>query len=106
MLRADQTIELYDPNGTARARVVPDPGTRIAALIGRAGRTLAIIGDHHQAYVWTDDATFAVLGTGGLTRFDATTGKLLAARCGWRFGKSSKPHPISAQVEPICAQLR
>lgn len=56
--------------------------------------------------LWIDDTTIAILGAGGLARFDAMTGKLLAARCGWRFGLSLKPHPVSAHVEPMCAQLR
>jgi len=56
--------------------------------------------------LWIDADTLAVLGSGGLARFEAKTGKLLAARCGWRFGLSSKPHPVSAHVEPVCAQLR
>ncbi len=56
--------------------------------------------------LWIDDATLAILGAGGLARFDAKTGKMLAARCGWRFGLSSKPHAVSAQVEPMCTQLR
>lgn len=49
VLRADQAIELYDPAGTQRARLVPDPGTRIQALVGRGGRVLAIVGDDQHA---------------------------------------------------------
>jgi hypothetical protein len=43
VLRTDQSLELVDATGTSRARVVPDPGTRIRALAQRAGRVLAII---------------------------------------------------------------
>ncbi|MBL0213795.1 MAG: hypothetical protein IPQ07_07925 [Myxococcales bacterium] len=43
VLRVDQSIELHDPAGTSRARLVPDPGTRIRSLVQRAGRVLAII---------------------------------------------------------------
>lgn len=77
------------------------------SLVARDGTTVwtqAIQGASEA--LWIDDATLAILGAGGLARFDAKTGNLLAARCGWRFGLSLKPHPVSAHVEPMCAQLR
>ncbi len=58
VLRADQTIELYDMAGMQRARLVPDPGTRISAIVGRAGRVLAIVGDHKAVHArWIDVGT-------------------------------------------------
>ena len=43
VLRTDQSVELVDAAGSSRARLVPDPGTRIRALVQRAGRVLAIL---------------------------------------------------------------
>ncbi len=43
VLRVDQSLELHDPAGTSRARLVADPGTRIRSLVQRAGHVLAII---------------------------------------------------------------
>ena len=82
--------------GASRISMVARDGTKVW--------TLPLQGASEA--LWIDADTLAVLGSGGLARFDAKTGKLLAARCGWRFGLSSKPHPVSAHVEPVCAQLR
>ena len=43
VLRADQSIELLDVVAVSRARIVAEPGTRIRAIVQRAGRVLAII---------------------------------------------------------------
>ena len=82
-------------------------GANRVSLVARDGKkvwTQPIQGASEA--LWLDDSSLAILGAGGLARFDVATGKVLAARCGWRFGPSAKPHPVSAQVEPMCAQLR
>lgn len=56
--------------------------------------------------LWLDDGSIVVVSAGGVARLDPATGNVLAARCGWRFGRSAKQHPASARVEPVCAQLR
>jgi hypothetical protein len=56
--------------------------------------------------LWLDDQTIVVVSAGGLARIDAATGKVTAARCGWRFGLSAKQHAPTSRVEPVCAQLR
>ncbi len=56
--------------------------------------------------LWLDESTVVVVSAGGLARVDAATGKVTAARCGWRFGLSAKQHPPTSRVEPVCAQLR
>lgn len=43
ILRADQAIALVDAAATERARLVPEPGTRVDGLVARAGRVLALI---------------------------------------------------------------
>jgi hypothetical protein len=43
VLRADQAIEVVAPDGTVRARLVAEPGTRIETVVVREGRALAII---------------------------------------------------------------
>lgn len=55
VLRADQAIELYESSGVLRARLVPEPGTRITAIIERAGRAAAIFGDDkHTRVRWIE----------------------------------------------------
>nr|MBA3458544.1 hypothetical protein [Deltaproteobacteria bacterium] len=56
--------------------------------------------------LWLDDQTIVLVSAGGLARIDAATGKVTAARCGWRFGLSAKQHAPTSRVEPVCAQLR
>lgn len=56
--------------------------------------------------LWLDDGSIVVVSAGGLARLDANTGAVIAARCGWRFGRSAKQHPPTSRVEPVCAQLR
>ena len=51
VLRADQAIELLDTSGVQLARLVPEPRTRIAAIVGRAGRVLAILVDGRKVRV-------------------------------------------------------
>ena len=43
VLRADRSIELVDPSGVSRSRLVPEPGTRARSILVRAGRALAIV---------------------------------------------------------------
>lgn len=48
ILRADQTLALIDAAGAIRARLTPEPGTRIASLVTRGDRVLALIRDDRQ----------------------------------------------------------
>lgn len=56
--------------------------------------------------LWLDDGSLAIVSGSGIARLEAATGKLLAARCGWRFGLGPKLHPVPPRIEPICSQLR
>jgi hypothetical protein len=56
--------------------------------------------------LWLDDGTIGIVSAAGIARLDASTGEVIAARCGWRFGLSSKQHPVSPRFEPVCTQLR
>jgi hypothetical protein len=56
--------------------------------------------------IWLDDKTIAIISAAGIARLDAATGDVQAARCGWRFGLSSKQHPVAPRLEPVCTQLR
>jgi hypothetical protein len=58
-----------------------------------------------QEALWLSDGALAISSAGGIARLDPATGTVMSARCGWRFGLSSKPHPPTAHVEPLCAQL-
>jgi len=93
----------------------PDPkGTRVLQV---SQRSVAMVGvDTVRKWaqplqgvteaIWLDDNTLAIISAAGIARVDASTGNVQAARCGWRFGLSSKQHPISPRVEPVCTQLR
>jgi hypothetical protein len=59
-----------------------------------------------QEALWLTDGGIAIISAGGVARLDPSTGAVTAARCGWRFGLATKPHPPSPRVEPLCAQLR
>lgn len=48
VLRADQTIELIDPRGAVRSRLVGDAGTHIDSILVRGRRALALIQDGRQ----------------------------------------------------------
>lgn len=50
ILRADQTVELIDAGGALVSRLLPEPGTRIAQLVARSGRVLALVGDDKQLH--------------------------------------------------------
>ncbi|MBA3503492.1 MAG: hypothetical protein H0T65_24230 [Deltaproteobacteria bacterium] len=93
----------------------PDPtGTRVLQV---SQRSVAMVGvDTTRKWalplqgvteaIWLDANTIAIISAAGIARVDANTGDVQAARCGWRFGLSSKQHPISPRVEPVCTQLR
>ena len=50
ILRSEQTLELADAGGALRARLTPEPGSRIATLVVRAGRILALIQEDKQLH--------------------------------------------------------
>jgi WD40 repeat protein len=58
-----------------------------------------------QDGVWLTDGGLALTHASGIARVDPATGTTTAARCGWDFGLSSKPHPAGPRSEPICMQL-
>lgn len=98
-----------DPKGTRLLQV----SQRSVALFGIEGagtpagtRTWAQPLQGVTEAIWLDANTIAIISAAGIARIDAATGAVQAARCGWRFGLSSKPHPVSPRVEPICTQLR
>lgn len=62
------------------------------------------IASAHEA-IWLTDGGLVLTHASGVARLDPANGKVTAARCGWGFGLSRKPHPIAPRIEPICAQL-
>ena len=96
------------------AAVWPDPtGTRVLQVSQRAVTLVGVDGRRVWAQplqgvteaVWLDDATVSLVSAGGVAHLDAATGHVRAARCGWQFGLSAKPHPVAPRVEPVCTQL-
>lgn len=92
-----------EPAGTRYVEVAPSS----VALYDLAGkqRWFQQLSTSQEA-LWLTDGSIAITSAGGIARLDAATGNVLAARCGWRFGLASKPHPAAPRVEPLCAQVR
>ena len=99
--------------GDDQPSIWPDPtGTRVAIGGSRRVRVVGLDGEEKwsapfvaAAVVWTEDAL--VMSTPhGIVVFDAATGAVRGARCGWRFGLTREPHAIPERSEPVCAQLR
>jgi hypothetical protein len=102
-LPADGPVSLWpDPHGERIAEV----GTQAVTLVAGDGKVLwaTQLAGASQA-LWLADGALAVISGAGIARLDPATGAVTAARCGWGFGASSKPHPAAARVEPVCTQL-
>ena len=102
-LPTDGPVGLWpDPTGT---RVV-EVGARAIALYTLDGKLVwnDQIASTTEAR-WLDNETIAVISAAGIARLDARTGAVMTARCGWRFGLSTKPHPPGPRIEPLCTQL-
>jgi hypothetical protein len=92
-----------DPKGTQ----VVEVGQRSVSLVGLDGkRKWAQALQGVTEALWLDDGSIAIVSAAGVARLDAATGNVLAARCGWRFGLTTKQHPVSPRFEPVCTQLR
>jgi hypothetical protein len=90
-----------EPNG---ARIL-EVNQRSVSLYTRDGAkkwTQPIVGATEA--LWLDDGAIAVVTRSGLARIDAATGSLTAARCGWRFGLSPRPHPRASREQPVCIE--
>ncbi|MDB4954257.1 MAG: hypothetical protein JWO36_1826 [Myxococcales bacterium] len=92
----------------------PDPtGTRVAEVGARNVMLYTLDGKRvwnleiptMTEALWADDDSLAVISAAGIARLDAKTGTVTAARCGWGFGLSPKPHPPNPRIEPLCTQL-
>jgi hypothetical protein len=92
-----------DPRGGQVIQV----GQRSIALVTLDGkRTWAQGLQGVTEALWLDDGSIGIVSAAGIARLAASTGEVIAARCGWRFGLSSKQHPVSPRFEPVCTQLR
>jgi len=92
-----------DPKGAQVIQV----GQRSVGLVGLDGTrkwTQALQGVTEA--LWLDDGSIGIISAAGIARLDPKTGDVIAARCGWKFGLSSKRHPVSPRFEPVCTQLR
>jgi hypothetical protein len=102
-LPADGPVSLWpDPRGTRVAEV----GTQAVTLVGLDGKVVWAkpLAGASQA-LWLADGALAVISGAGIARLDPQTGAVTAARCGWGFGASAKPHPPTSLAEPVCTQL-
>jgi hypothetical protein len=102
-LPTDGPVLLWpDPDG---ARVVATGASSVALyqVDGKQlwARELAAT----QEALWLTDGAIAITSAGGIARIDPSTGSVIAARCGWRFALSSKPHPPTPRIESLCSQL-
>jgi hypothetical protein len=115
-------LDIYDATG-ARVGVLPhdgpvglwpDPrGTRVVEVGQQAVALYTVdgklvwsqnIGGGNQA-LWLSDGAIAIVTAVGIARLDAATGAVQSAKCGWRFGLSPKPHPVTPRIEPVCVQI-
>jgi hypothetical protein len=65
-------------------------------------RPLALV----QEARWLGDGSLLLVGATGIARVDPATGNMLAADCGWSFGRTAQPHPPVVAVEPLCVQVQ
>lgn len=102
-LPADGPVSLWpDPTGT---RVV-EVGAHAIGLYRLDGTQVWLQNlARAQRALWLSDGSLAITSAGGLARLDPATGAVVSARCGWRFGLTSKPHPPTPRLEPLCSQL-
>ena len=103
-METDGPVTLWPDRKGARVVQVGQRSVGLASVDGKRAwlQSLQFVTEA----LWLEDGSIVVVSAGGLARLDPTTGNVLAARCGWRFGLSAKQHPPSARIEPVCAQLR
>ncbi len=102
-LPADGMVALWpDPGGS---RVVETGGANVTLIDIDGTKKWTIPVQSATEALWLDDGGLALVSAAGLARVDPATGAITAARCGWRFGLATKPHPPAPRVEPVCMQL-
>lgn len=111
ILRADQVLELAGPDGAVRGRLVPEPGTHIASLVGRGARVAALVLDgkrYHVRHIVLDrGARWGTSSAGFETKIAraalSPSGKLLAIA----HPRSLRPQLVDlatgvVQKSPVC----
>ena len=102
-LPSDGPVALWpDPKGT-RVVEVGQRAVSLYTLDGKRVWTQELAGTTEA--LWLADGSIAVVSAAGIARLDANSGAVIAARCGWKFELSAKPHPAAPQIEPVCTQL-
>jgi hypothetical protein len=104
-IRADQVIERLDAKGTPLGTVSPDTGQRVATLVARRGRTLAMITSADGVIArWLD--TTKTLAWGAATRLLAIDPvSAVLSRC----SRSTRCRPCSRPItrgSPRCKKRR
>jgi hypothetical protein len=91
-----------EPKGTR----LLEQGQRSVTMVGLDGAKQWVVPlEGGTEALWLDDGAIVIVSNGGLARIDAATGAVTAARCGWRFGLATRPHPVTPRIEPVCTQL-
>jgi len=103
VLQAEGPVSLWpEPSGERVAAI----GTHEVSLLALDGkRVWAQQVEGASQALWLAGGGLAVVTAAGIARLDGKTGAITAARCGWRFGLSPRPHPPTPRVEPVCAAL-
>lgn len=91
-----------EPNGAAIALLGPS-SIRVVGIDGKPRWSMTV--QNLQELVWGQRGELALVTVNGVVTVDSTTGVPRAARCGWGFGVSPKPHAASARVESVCTQI-
>jgi len=103
-LPTDGPTALFPDRDGARILLVSQRSVSLVNLDGRRVWSQAIQGVTEA--LWLDDGGLAIISAVGIARLDPATGELVAARCGWQFGLTTKPHPVTPRFETLCTQLR
>jgi hypothetical protein len=103
VLPSDGPVALWPDPAGARVVEVGQRSVSLYKLDGTREWVQELAGTTEA--LWLGDGSIAIVSAAGIARLDAATGKVLAARCGWKFGITNKPHPVTPQIEPVCVQL-
>jgi hypothetical protein len=100
VLPVDRGGTLWTDLDSRRFAVVASDDVSMYALDGRRLWSQPLHGVVEVRWLGRD--AIAVASDTGIMRLDAASGRVLAARCGWRFGLSETPHPAGPLVRPLC----
>ena len=93
--------------------LAPDPGATRFAMMGVNGLELAtadgktqwVLPTKRGTPIWLDDNHLVLDTHQGLSSIDLAAGSIAETRCGWSFGLSATPDPVTPTIASQCVQL-